>query len=84
VWLSRDDAHTLEYCSPDKIDGMHKVVLEAADSASLEAAGASMLAAGLKCKVWREQPEDFVTAVASAPGPRSALKPHFVAFKLMR
>ena len=25
VWLHRDDPHTAAYCSPDKLDAMHKV-----------------------------------------------------------
>lgn len=26
VWAHKDDDHTLEYCSPDNIDSMHKVI----------------------------------------------------------
>ena len=24
VWLARDDAHTAAYCSPERLDAMHK------------------------------------------------------------
>uniref|UniRef100_A0A7N0RCC4 peptidyl-tRNA hydrolase n=1 Tax=Kalanchoe fedtschenkoi TaxID=63787 RepID=A0A7N0RCC4_KALFE len=28
IWMSKDDAHTAEYCSAGNIDSMHKVTLE--------------------------------------------------------
>ncbi|XWS17912.1 hypothetical protein CRYUN_Cryun33cG0109400 [Craigia yunnanensis] len=28
IWSHKDDPHTLQYCSPENIDSMHKVTLE--------------------------------------------------------
>lgn len=84
VWLSRDAPATRAYLAPGALERMHKVVLEADSPEALTAAAAALEAARLPAALWRELPEDVVTALASAPGERAALKPHFAAFKLMR
>ena len=82
IWASRESAATRAYC--DDADAMHKVVLEAPTAAALTGVAAALTVAGIPHKLWVEQPEGVITALATAPGERGHLKPHFAALKLMR
>lgn len=84
VWTTKDDPETQAYVQPENIDRMHKIIVETDSVDALVSAEASLRAAGVGCKLWVEQPENFPTALASKPARRSVLKPHFAAFKLMR
>ncbi len=84
VFASRDAEHTRSYCEPAAVDRMHKVCLEAPSREALEALAASLAAARVAHKLWVEQPEGVATALATAPYPRSALRPFFAALKLLR
>jgi len=84
LWESRDRAETAAYCAPDALPHMTKVVLEVADGAALEKLAGGLATAGVPHRVWVELPEGVPTAVASAPGRKSVLQPHFKAGKLCR
>ena len=86
VFASRDAPHTRAYCDPARIDAMHKVCLEAPSREALEALAAVLAAATppVAFKLWVEQPEGVATALATAPYPRSTLRPLFAALKLLR
>ena len=86
VFASRDAPHTRAYCDPARIDEMHKVCLEAPSREALEALAAALEAATppVAFKLWVEQPEGVATALATAPYPRSTLRPLFAALKLLR
>jgi peptidyl-tRNA hydrolase len=86
VFASRDAPHTRAYCDPARIDAMHKVCLEAPSREALEALAAALEAATppVAFKLWVEQPEGVATALATAPYPRSTLRPLFAALKLLR
>ena len=80
--LSRDQPDTAAYLAA--LDSMHKVVLEGPSAEALRETAAALDAAGVVHKLWVEQPEGIVTALASAPRARAVLKPLFAAFKLLR
>ena len=86
VFASRDAPHTREYCDPARVDAMHKVCLEAPTREALEALAATLAAAAppVAHKLWVEMPEGVATALATAPYPRSTLRPYFAALKLLR
>lgn len=86
VFATRDAEHTRAYCDPARVDSMHKVCLEAPGPEALRALAAALAAAAppVAHKLWVEQPENVATALATAPYPRSALRPFFAALKLLR
>jgi peptidyl-tRNA hydrolase len=84
LWESRGAADTVAYCTGDALNHMTKVVLEVADGAALADLAARLGGAGVAHRVWTELPEGVPTAVASAPGRKSVLQPHFKAGKLCR
>ena len=86
VFASRDAPHTRAYCDAASVDSMHKVTLEAPSREALEALAAALAAAAppVAHKLWVEQPEGVATALATAPYPRSQLRPFFAALKLLR
>jgi len=87
IWLSKDTPFTQKYCSPDTIDHMHKVTLEAPSKEVLEDLSTTLKNAkpdAIIHKLWIEYPEAIPTALATAPMPRALLKPFFSALKLLR
>lgn len=82
LWASRDAPATLAYTA--SLERMHKVVLKGESEAALRAAAARLAAAGVAHHLWLELPEAVPTALATAPAPRDAVKPHFADFKLYR
>lgn len=82
VWNSQNDAYTQEYLKNQ--DSMHKVVLGAENEEDLREVSKSLEEANIGHKLWLEQPDNVYSCVASAPAPRSALKPFFSKFKLLR
>jgi len=82
VWASRDDADTLAYLAD--VDNMHKVVTAALSEGDVRDTAAKLAAAGIAHKLWVEQPEGTVTAVATKPARRRELKGFFADFKLLR
>lgn len=82
IWQSRDAAHTLAYVGG--LESMTKIILKCDDESSLRSAAAALETAGLMHHLWVELPENVPTCLATAPGPRDVLKPHFSSFKLLR
>jgi peptidyl-tRNA hydrolase len=82
LWLSRDSPDTIAYASD--LDNMYKVVLGTEGDAALRAASTALSEAGITHKLWIEQPEGIVTALAAAPARKSVIQPFFSAFKLLR
>ena len=61
-----------------------QVVLEVKGLAQLQNLAAKLKAAGIAHRAWLEQPELICTALATAPQPRSQLKPHFKKLQLCK
>lgn len=66
------------------LESMHKILLKADGEAPLRKVADELAAAGVRAHLWIELPEDVPTALATAPAPRSRLKPFFGDFKLLR
>uniref|UniRef100_A0A0D3FZV4 peptidyl-tRNA hydrolase n=1 Tax=Oryza barthii TaxID=65489 RepID=A0A0D3FZV4_9ORYZ len=86
VWAHRDHPDTAAYCGPDNLDRMHKafsceagfnsclwnsVTLEVKGETQLKNLAEKLEAAGVRHKVWIEQPENIPTCIATAPCPKS-------------
>jgi hypothetical protein len=87
IWLSRESSFTKQYCGPGALDRMHKVTLEAPSREVLEELSNVLSNAKpdpITHKLWIELPEAIPTALATAPLPRTLLKPFFSALKLLR
>lgn len=84
LWNSRSDAATGEYCAPDNLDHMHKVVLEVKGETQLRNLAAKLVEAGVPHKLWVEQPEDFPTCLATQPARKSQVAHHFKKLKLCK
>lgn len=66
------------------LDHMHKIVLAAPSAEAIEGVAAALRGAALGHRVWLEQPEAVVTALATAPYQRSVLAAFFTGLKLLR
>ena len=82
IELHKDLPSTQAYLAD--LPSMRKVVLAAQSAAEVERVAAALAAAALGHRVWLEQPEAVVTALATAPYPRSVLASFFVGLKLLR
>ena len=79
IWTYRDDPLVLAYCSDmekstlsvDVTCSMHKVVLEVKDDAELLDISATLKMNKIDHILWREQPENIVTALATKPCTKS-------------
>lgn len=77
VVQSLPSADTQAYVAPSSIDNMHKGVLEVKNLAALEGLATRLDTAGVGYKLWCEMPEDTPTCLATEPGRKSKLQPHF-------
>lgn len=90
VWTFREDDVTKEYCRQDvhqpvsAASQMHTVVLEAKNEDAVLKLAEKLEQNGIQHVVWKEQPENFVTALAAKPYPRSVVKPYFNKFRLFK
>ena len=84
AWESRESASTQRYLAPGQLQRMHKVTLEAPSREVLESVAASLSSARVPHHLWLELPENVPTALATAPLPRSVLKPFFATLRLLR
>jgi peptidyl-tRNA hydrolase len=84
LWLSKDQPITQTYCAPENMDHMHKVVLEATGDVQLRDVAQKLEEAGILHKLWIEQPENFVTCLATAPYPKSTVAPFMKKLKLCK
>ncbi|KAL9177168.1 hypothetical protein ABFS82_01G041700 [Erythranthe guttata] len=84
VWLHKDDADTLLYCSPSNLDSMHKVTLEVKGEAQILNLSEKLKAGGIAHKLWIEQPENIPTCLATKPYPKSSISTFFRKLKLCK
>ncbi|GAV69951.1 PTH2 domain-containing protein [Cephalotus follicularis] len=84
VWSHRDDPHTIQYCSPQNIDSMHKVTLEVKGQAQILNLSEKLAAGEIAHKVWIEQPENIPTCLATKPYPKSLVSSFFKKLKLCK
>ncbi|XP_002979308.2 putative peptidyl-tRNA hydrolase PTRHD1 [Selaginella moellendorffii] len=82
VWMHRGDPDTIEYCSPEKIDTMHKVTLEVKGEIQLLNLSKKLAEASIDHKLWIEQPENLPTCLATKPCWKSRVSSHFKKLKL--
>ncbi|KAF0894165.1 hypothetical protein E2562_034895 [Oryza meyeriana var. granulata] len=84
VWAHRDHPDTAAYCGPGNLDRMHKVTLEVKGETQLKNLAEKLEAAGVRHKLWIEQPENIPTCVATAPCPKSQVSSFFKKLKLCK
>ncbi|TKY74633.1 putative peptidyl-tRNA hydrolase PTRHD1 [Spatholobus suberectus] len=84
VWSNRDDPFTVDYCSPDKIDSMHKVTLEVKGESQIKNLSEKLTSGGIIHKLWIEQPENIPTCLATKPYPKSIVSSYFKKLKLCK
>lgn len=97
IWENRSDNETINYCGqPGNNDNtnsgiesisssqMHTVVLEAKNEDAILKLAQKLTDNDIKFATWKEQPENFVTALAAKPYPRSTVKKLFQKFRLFK
>ncbi|XBI94388.1 hypothetical protein VPH35_031030 [Triticum aestivum] len=84
VWAHRDHPDTAAYCAPGNLDSMHKVTLEVKGETQLKNLAEKLEAAGVRHKLWIEQPENIPTCIATAPCPKSQVASFFRKLKLCK
>ncbi|GMJ07781.1 hypothetical protein like AT5G10700 [Hibiscus trionum] len=84
IWSHKDDLHTLQYCSPQNIDSMHKVTLEVKGETQILNLAEKLSAGGIDHKLWIEQPENIPTCLATKPYPKSEVSSFFKKLKLCK
>eukprot|EP00197_Chlamydomonas_leiostraca_P007025 CAMPEP_0202861616 /NCGR_PEP_ID=MMETSP1391-20130828/2955_1 /ASSEMBLY_ACC=CAM_ASM_000867 /TAXON_ID=1034604 /ORGANISM="Chlamydomonas leiostraca, Strain SAG 11-49" /LENGTH=149 /DNA_ID=CAMNT_0049541033 /DNA_START=145 /DNA_END=594 /DNA_ORIENTATION=- len=84
MWMNKDDEVTCQYLSEANLDHMHKVVLEVKGESQLKELSAKLEEAGIKHKLWTEQPENYPTCLATKPYPKSQVAPHFKKLQLCK
>ena len=77
VWTYADREDTREYCSKENMANMRKVVLEIKNESQLTALSEKLKGDGIEHALWREQPEDVVTCLATRPYRRSVVGGYF-------
>ncbi|KAJ7966042.1 Peptidyl-tRNA hydrolase II (PTH2) family protein [Quillaja saponaria] len=63
IWANKDDPHTIDYCSPEKIDSMHKVTLEVKSEQQILNLSEKLKASSIVHRLWIEQPENIPTCL---------------------
>ncbi|KAI9098019.1 hypothetical protein K1719_025790 [Acacia pycnantha] len=84
IWSNKDDPHTVDYCSPEKIDSMHKVTLEVKGETQILNLSEKLTSGGIVHKLWIEQPENIPTCLATKPYPKSMVSSYFKKLKLCK
>ena len=77
VWKFREAADTVEYCAPENIKNMRKVVLEVKNENALKKLSETLAADGIEHELWNEMPEDYPTCLATRPYRRSVVAGYF-------
>ncbi|XP_020299972.1 putative peptidyl-tRNA hydrolase PTRHD1 [Pseudomyrmex gracilis] len=80
--LYYNDAHTQAYLAD--LDNMHKVVLEAADEASMRTLCSKLEEDLIQHKMWIEQPENIATCLVTKPYPKDQVQKYFKKYKLLK
>lgn len=84
VWVSRDEDAVRNYCAPENLDSMHKIVLEVKSEVQLRNLSSKLQEANIVHKLWIEQPEDFPTCLATKPYSKSEIQQYFKKLKLCK
>ncbi|KAK7283033.1 hypothetical protein RIF29_12240 [Crotalaria pallida] len=84
VWNNKEDPVTIDYCSPDKLDSMHKVTLEVKGESQIKNLSEKLTSGGIIHKLWIEQPENIPTCLATKPYPKSIVSSYFKRLKLCK
>ncbi|OEL24034.1 putative peptidyl-tRNA hydrolase PTRHD1 [Dichanthelium oligosanthes] len=88
MWAHRDHPDTAAYCASDNLDRMHKacstVTLEVKGETQLKNLAEKLQKAGVRHKLWIEQPENIPTCIATAPCPKSQVSSFFKKLKLCK
>ena len=79
-----DDPDTQAYVGPENVSHMRKVCLGVKGEAQLLNLSAKLTDAGVAHRLWRELPEDFPTALATKPAPKSTVAAHFKKVSLLQ
>ncbi|MCJ8750067.1 hypothetical protein PDJAM_G00195170 [Pangasius djambal] len=82
IHVTYSDPDTQEYLA--ELDSMHKVVLQAADEASLTHLSTTLGENGIVHKLWVEQPENIPTCLALKPYPKETVQHFLKKFKLFK
>ncbi|KAI4316213.1 hypothetical protein L6164_024212 [Bauhinia variegata] len=83
IWSNKDDPHTVDYCSPESIDSMHKVTLEVKGEPQILNLSEKLKSGAIIHKLWIEQPENIPTCLATKPYPKSLVSSYFKKLKLL-
>ena len=67
IWKHRDDPTVVEYCSQGNGEQMRKVALACKSEKELVSIGENLTRDKIGHSVWKEQPENIVTAIATIP-----------------
>lgn len=84
LWENRHLPEVEAYLAPGAIDSMHKCVLGIDSADGILRLKEALDASGVPSRVWCEQPENVVTAIATVPGLKDDMKAHFEGLKLLR
>ncbi|KAF9615166.1 hypothetical protein IFM89_022227 [Coptis chinensis] len=84
IWGNKDDGHTIDYCSRENIDSMHKVTLEVKGEPQLLNLSQKLAAGDIAHKLWIEQPENLPTCLATKPYPKTTVSSFFKKLKLCK
>lgn len=82
IFSQKDDEKTVEYLKD--LDRMTKVVLKANSEEEILSAAETLRSNHIGHYIWREQPENIISALATVPRDRDVLKPLLKEFKLFR
>ncbi|CDU15934.1 hypothetical protein, variant [Plasmodium yoelii 17X] len=79
-----DDAIVKEYLSPEKINAMHKVILKIDSTDEMKNLSETLDKNNLKYRIWAEQPENILTAIAIKPYYKNSIKDYFKKYALLK
>jgi len=79
----RDDPAVQEYCSPQNLQAMTKIVLKASKE-EFEGLRVGLGEAAVEHWAWVEQPDGICSAIALKPVEKTAVEHHFKNLKLYR
>ncbi|KAI9221743.1 putative peptidyl-tRNA hydrolase PTRHD1-like protein [Blastocladiella britannica] len=82
LWTFREHPETIEYVTD--LGNMHKVVYEIKNESQLSALAQSLKEREIDFALWREQPENMLTALSTRPYRRSELGDAFKKCGLFR
>lgn len=79
-----EDDLVKEYIKCEHLNDMHKIVLQINDTKELQHISSVLDKNSLKYKLWVEQPENIITALAVKPYHRDFIKDYFKKYPLLK